>query len=234
LARPVALLPVAAPAATAPAASPACARRTPARGAAEQRESRVAAECRAALGRRLARVAGRDDGTGLVGGNQLRWLSSGKEFFDAAVAAIDLAVHHVHCVVYIFRPDETGRRFLDALTNACKRGVVVRLLFDSIGSFGLSASHLAPLRAAGGRAEAFLPLLWKRRPFTMNLRNHRKLLVVDGRLGFVGGRNVGDEYFKDRVGRSRIWLDAMLELRGPSSTGCRTYSSKTGAPRRTR
>jgi cardiolipin synthase len=156
-----------------------------------------------------------DDGTGLVGGNQLRWLSSGKEFFDAAAAAIELAVHHVHCVVYIFRPDETGRRFLDALTSACKRGVMVRLLFDSIGSFGLSASHLAPLRAAGGRAEAFLPLLWKRRPFTMNLRNHRKVLVVDGRLGFVGGRNVGDEYFTDRLGRNRIWLDAMLELRGP-------------------
>src|SRR5262245_14025623 len=156
-----------------------------------------------------------DDGTGLVGGNQLRWLSSGKEFFDAAAAAIELAVHHVHCVVYIFRPDETGLRFLDALTRAAQRGVVVRLLFDSIGSFGLAASHLAPLRAAGGRAEAFLPLLWKRRPFTMNLRNHRKLLVVDGKLGFVGGRNVGDEYFTDRVGRSRIWLDAMLELRGP-------------------
>src|SRR5690606_7123486 len=73
----------------------------------------------------------------------------------------------------------------------------------------------ARLRAAGGRAEAFLPLLWKRRPFTVNLRNHRKLLIVDGSVAYVGGRNIADEYFTDRLGRARRWLDAMLELRGP-------------------
>lgn len=155
------------------------------------------------------------DGSGLVGGTGLRWLPSGEEFFAATTAAIEQARHHVHFVVYIFRPDATGKRFLDLLTSAALRGVTVRLLYDSFGSFGLKAVHLAPLRAAGGRAEPFLPLLWKRRPFTVNLRNHRKLLVVDGAVGFVGGRNIGDEYVTDRVGRSRRWLDAMLELRGP-------------------
>ncbi|MBX3461592.1 MAG: PLDc N-terminal domain-containing protein [Planctomycetes bacterium] len=155
------------------------------------------------------------DGSGLVGGSSLRWLPDGQAFFAAWEAAVEAARHHVHCVVYILRPDATGRRFLDALTRAAARGVAVRLLYDSFGSLGLKAQHLAALRAAGGRAEAFLPLLWKRRPFTVNLRNHRKLLVVDGHTGFVGGRNVGDEYFTDRVGRSRRWLDAMLEVRGP-------------------
>ncbi|MEO6596036.1 MAG: phospholipase D-like domain-containing protein [Planctomycetota bacterium] len=162
----------------------------------------------------LALLAG-EDGSGLTSSNVLHWLPSGEQFFAAAEAAIEAAVHHVHCVVYIFRPDASGRRFLDLLTRAARRGVAVRLLYDSIGSFGLKAVHLAALQAAGGRAEPFLPLLWKRRPFTMNLRNHRKLLVVDGAVGFVGGRNVGDEYFTDRIGRSRLWLDAMLELRGP-------------------
>ena len=154
------------------------------------------------------------DGSGLLAGNQLRWLADGDEFFAAATAAIDAAKHHVHCVVYIFRPDASGQRFLDVLERAARRGVTVRLLYDSFGSLGLKASHLQALHAAGGQAVAFLPLLWKRRPFTMNLRNHRKLLVVDSEVGFVGGRNVGDEYLTDRVGKARRWLDAMVELRG--------------------
>jgi cardiolipin synthase len=155
------------------------------------------------------------DGSGLVPGNRLRWLPSGAEFTAAAEQAIERAQRRVHCVVYILRPDAAGRRFLEVLAAAARRGVAVRLVYDSFGSFGLSSSHLAELRQAGGRAEPFLPLLWKRRPFTVNLRNHRKLLVVDAEVAFVGGRNVGDEYVTDRVGRSRRWLDAMLELRGP-------------------
>lgn len=155
------------------------------------------------------------DGDGLVAGNTVRWLSSGREFATNTAAAIAVARRHVHCVVYIFRPDQAGLAFLAALTAAAQRGVTVRLLYDSLGSFGLGAAHLAPLRAAGGRAEAFLPLLWKRRPLTMNLRNHRKALIVDGELAFVGGRNIGDEYLTDRVGQQRPWLDGMLELRGP-------------------
>jgi cardiolipin synthase len=156
------------------------------------------------------------DGAFLDAGNDVRWLPSGEDFFAAAAEAIRTARAEIHCVVYIFRPDAAGLRFLDLLTAAAQRGVAVRLLYDSFGSFGLKASALAGLRAAGGRAEAFLPLLWKRRPFTVNLRNHRKLLVVDGEVGFVGGRNVGDEYFTDRVGRTRRWLDAMVEIRGPA------------------
>ncbi len=156
-----------------------------------------------------------DDGSGLSVAHELRWLPSGQDFTAAALAAIEAARREVHVLVFILRADRAGQRFLEVLAAAAARGVAVRLLYDSIGSFGLSDAALAPLRAAGGRAQAFLPLLWKRRPFTVNLRNHRKLLVVDGEVGFVGGRNVGDEYFTDRLGRERRWLDAMLEIRGP-------------------
>lgn len=156
------------------------------------------------------------DGIGLEVGNEVDWLPGGDDFLGAAAAAIEAARDSVCCVVYIFRPDPAGLRFLAILTAAARRGVAVRLLYDSLGSFGLKAAHLAELRAAGGRAEAFLPLLWKRRPFTVNLRNHRKLLVVDATVAFVGGRNVGDEYFTDRLGRARQWLDAMVAVRGPA------------------
>lgn len=164
----------------------------------------------------LAALLAGDDGAGLVGGNQVAWLPDGEQFFAAAETAIESARLHVHCVVYILRPDATGLRFLAVLERAARRGVAVRLVYDSFGSFGLGASHLQALRAAGGRAEAFLPILWKRRPFTINLRNHRKLLVCDGAVGFVGGRNVADEYMTDRFGAQRHWLDAMVQVRGPA------------------
>jgi cardiolipin synthase len=156
------------------------------------------------------------DGRGLVPGNTLAWLPTGAEFERAALAAIEAATDHVHCVVYILRGDAAGKRFLQMLTAAARRGVKVRLLFDGFGSLGLANADLQPLRDAGGVAVPFLPLLWKKRPFTLNLRNHRKVLLVDGATGFLGGRNVGDEYFTDRVGNQRAWLDAMLQLRGPA------------------
>lgn len=153
---------------------------------------------------------------GLSDGNTLAWLPHGEDFFLAAAAAIGSAQRHVHCVVYILRPDETGLKFLELLTAAAARGVKVRLCFDSFGSWTLNHGHLKALRAAGGRAVPFLPLLWKRRPFTINLRNHRKLLIVDGETAFVGGRNIADEYRHDRVGKHRRWYDAMMSVRGPA------------------
>src|SRR5690606_20786567 len=153
---------------------------------------------------------------GLSEGNSLGWLPGGEDFFAAAAEAIRSAQRHIHCVVYILRPDATGLRFLELLTEAQGRGVKVRLCFDSFGSWGLKYAHLRALRAAGGRAVPFLPLLWKRRPFTLNLRNHRKLLIVDGEVGFVGGRNIADEYRHDRVGKRRRWYDAMMAVRGPA------------------
>jgi cardiolipin synthase A/B len=164
----------------------------------------------------LASLLAGADGSGLSPGNALRWLPDGGQFEAATAAAIAAATKTVHFVVYILRTDASGQRFLALLVAAARRGVKVRLLYDSIGSWWLKTAHLAELRAAGGRAEPFLPLLWKRRPFTMNLRNHRKLLVVDGEVAILGGRNVGDEYFTDRLGRQRKWQDAMLEVRGPA------------------
>ncbi len=152
----------------------------------------------------------------LARGNRVSWLPSGNDFFHAAALAIAGSRAFVHFEVYIFRPDATGLRLLELLVAAARRGVQVRLLFDSIGSFSLKSRHLAELRKAGGKAEPFMPLLWKQRPFTVNLRSHRKILVVDGEVAFTGGRNVGDEYANDRFGKKRKWLDAMVRVEGPA------------------
>jgi cardiolipin synthase len=152
-------------------------------------------------------------------GNSLRLLESGPDALAAMEAAIAAAEHFVHLQTYIFRPDRAGQDVIRLLAATAERGVEVRLLFDSFGSWSLKNRHLAPLRAAGGRAAAFMPLLWRRRPFTLNLRNHRKLLLVDSRLAILGGRNIGSEYLTGHLEGSTVpWLDAMAEVQGPVVT----------------
>ena len=120
-------------------------------------------------------------------------LVDGTATFDALVAAIAAAKSHVHAEYYIFEPDQTGARIRDALIERAQAGVQVRLLVDALGSASLSSAFLAPLRAAGAQVAFFhgfrLRRLWRPR---LNLRSHRKILVVDGRIGFTGGINISD------------------------------------------
>jgi cardiolipin synthase A/B len=118
---------------------------------------------------------------------------------------------------YLVKNDETGHRFLDILAQRAIAGVEVRLLYDALGSLGLDGARLDAIRAAGGKVEPFLPLNPLRRRWAVHLRNHRKLIIVDGRGAFTGGMNVGDEY----SGRSRLkgnqhFRDTHLRIRGPA------------------
>lgn len=148
-------------------------------------------------------------------GNHVQFLPEGRETFDLIEEAIQNAVHHVHLEYYIFRPDATGIRILHLLERKAREGVQVRLLYDAVGSTALRRKHLRGLVGAGGRAEAFLPMFSVRKPFGINFRTHRKIVVVDDAVGFVGGRNVGDEY---RLGVSKFgeWHDAHLRIAGPA------------------
>ena len=124
---------------------------------------------------------------------RVQLLVGGAATFDALVAAIALARHHVHLEYYIFEADRTGTRIRDALIERARAGVKVRLLLDALGSGGASRQFLAPLREAGGEVAFFhrfrLRRLWRPR---LNLRSHRKIVVVDGRVGFTGGINISD------------------------------------------
>jgi cardiolipin synthase len=104
---------------------------------------------------------------------------------------------------------------LDALTRKAAAGVEVRLLFDAVGSRRLQRRALRPLLAAGGKVHAFLPLNPLRRRFQINLRDHRKILVIDGKVAFTGGLNIGDEYL-GLVRRFGYWRDTHLRLEGPA------------------
>lgn len=153
---------------------------------------------------RLAARMGRGE---IRGGNRVELLLGAPRTYECLIEAIESAREHVHLEYYIFRPDQTGRRFLAALEAAARRGVEVRLLYDGYGSAGLGPACRA-LRKAGGRATPFFPLDPIRRAATINLRNHRKAAVIDGRIGFVGGVNIGDMFVP--------WRDLHLRIEGPA------------------
>ena len=150
-------------------------------------------------------------------GNRLELLTTGRAGLHAMLAAVERAERRVHLETYILRADDIGREFLAALTERAARGVEVRLLYDAVGSFGLDEAALEPLRAAGGDAIAFNPLsrLWAR--FAPRRRDHRKILVVDGAVAFMGGLNIGDEYVSGlgRAGAGEEWRDAHVRVEGP-------------------
>jgi len=144
----------------------------------------------------------------------LRILRDSTEFYAALEERIRGAKHHIHLEFYIWNPDETGSKFLRLLTEASARGVIVRLLLDGVGSHGFTESLLSGLRAAGGQFSWFQSLDPKRNRFFLNLRNHRKLQVIDGKSAFVGGMNIGREYegLDEALGH---WRDVQVEADGP-------------------
>ncbi len=145
--------------------------------------------------------------------NELRILRDAEQFYPALEQRIREAKDHIHFEFYIWRNDETGTRFLRLLTEAARRGVTVRLLLDGVGSFGLWNRHFAGFRAAGGQLAWFQGLDPMRRRFVLNLRNHRKLQLIDGEFAYVGGMNIGREYegLDPAYGH---WRDVQAEVTG--------------------
>ncbi len=152
-----------------------------------------------------------------AGGNSVRVFDDAARAIDRLIEAIDAAERSVSMEFYTFRGDATGARVRDSLARAASRGVAVRLLFDRFGSLGLTNRFLAPLTAAGGQTRPFEPrangLLDRLR---LNMRNHRKIVVIDGAIGFTGGVNVGNEYVSADPGTAP-WRDTFVEVRGPAA-----------------
>lgn len=167
------------------------------------------------LQRSLATLAARFDASPVTFGNQVDFYVDGPTAFDAIFAAIREAKHHIHLQTFIYRRDDLGRRMRDALIAKAKEGVEVRLLYDAMGSYQMTRRFLKPLHEAGGRSSPFLPLDPLRRRFQLNMRNHRKICVVDGLVGFIGGLNVGDEYLGTNAYFGH-WRDTHLRIRGPA------------------
>jgi cardiolipin synthase len=151
-----------------------------------------------------------------VGGNDVRLLIDGEATFAAILEAVEQARDYVLLEFYIVHDDGIGRALHAALRACCQRGVRVLFIYDPIGSHDLPAAYVESLRAAGAEVEPFVTTRNPLRRLQLNFRNHRKIVVVDGRLAYVGGHNVGDEYLGG-VPELSPWRDTHLELRGPAA-----------------
>jgi cardiolipin synthase len=140
-------------------------------------------------------------------------LTNGEETFPKIVKELKQAKHHIHLEYYIVRSDEIGHEIKQVLIKKAKEGVKVRFLYDAVGSWKLSKGYIVELRKAGVEIVPFSPVKLPFLNHKVNFRNHRKIIVVDGVKGFVGGLNIGDEY----LGKNEhfgFWRDTHLYLQG--------------------
>lgn len=143
-----------------------------------------------------------------IGYNDLKIYTSGQDKFADLFADIKAAKAFIHANYYIINDDQLGNEFMDLLTEKAAQGVEVRLLYDKMGCRKLPQSVITRLEEAGGEAVPFAPFV-----IDINYRNHRKNVIIDGQIGYLGGINVGDEYV-GRSDRFGDWRDTHLRLKG--------------------
>ncbi|WP_139187882.1 cardiolipin synthase [Bacillus tuaregi] len=147
--------------------------------------------------------------------NSVKIFTDGKEKFEALFKDIEGATDFIHLQYYIFKNDDIGKKLIQLLVEKAKQGVKVRILYDDLGSRSLRRSAFKELLEAGGEVEAFFPSKFPLINLRLNYRNHRKLVIIDGMVGYIGGFNVGDEYLglNKRFG---YWRDTHLRITGSS------------------
>ena len=149
----------------------------------------------------------------LTTGNEVKILEGGEKTFKAIFEAIENAEHHIHLEYYIFEDDKIGNQLKDLLIEKSHQGVEVRIIIDDVGSWGLKQKFLNELRRNGIEIYPFMEVRFPRFTSQVNYRNHRKILIVDGIIGFTGGVNIADRYIE---GLKKIgpWRDTHLQITG--------------------
>jgi cardiolipin synthase len=145
--------------------------------------------------------------------NRVGILLNGGEKFQELFNALEGANQHIHLSYYIFKDDEIGADVLKILSRKAAAGVEVRVLLDGMGCLSISGGFIRSMRRVGIQAEWFFPIRFPFLTSKLNMRYHRKIVVVDGRIGFIGGLNIGDEYLS-RDAKLGFWRDTHLKLEG--------------------
>ena len=146
-------------------------------------------------------------------GNRVTVIEGGDAMYGRLLRMIEEAEDHLHAQFFILDVDIVGKRFIHALAARARAGVRVRLLLDAVGSWRALRQIVRPLRKAGGEVVEFLPALPLHRKWSAHLRNHRKLLIADGRAAFTGGMNIGERYMRLRAGPG-LWRDSAVIIEG--------------------
>ena len=149
--------------------------------------------------------------------NEARIYTDGYGFFSSLLRDIGAAEHHIHLETYIICDDPLGRLVADALADKARAGVEVRFIYDDVGCWNVPGSFFERMRSAGVDVHAFMPVKFPAFTGKVNYRNHRKLCVIDGKTGYIGGMNIADRYV-DGGGFGR-WRDTHVRLTGPAVAG---------------
>jgi cardiolipin synthase len=161
----------------------------------------------------------------LIAGNKVKLLFDGPRTLGAMMKAIAKAKNHINLETYIFDYDDMGMQFADLLIEKQRSGVQVNIIYDSVGTLGTPPEFFDRMRVAGIRLTEFNPVNSVKllAPWRLNNRDHRKILVVDGKIGFVGGINIADDYSKSSPFRSKKksgtesgWRDTHVQIEGPA------------------
>ncbi|MDR1742442.1 MAG: cardiolipin synthase [Dysgonamonadaceae bacterium] len=157
------------------------------------------------------------DHTSLLGGNDLQFYTNGKDHFEALLSDIDRAKKHIHIEYYIFEDDKLGNRVKEALIRKAEEGLKIRVIYDSFGSRHTKKRFFEDMRKAGIEVESFLKLVMPIITSRLNYRNHRKIVVIDGQIGYVGGMNIADRYVDGASWGP--WRDTQVRIEGKGVQG---------------
>lgn len=149
----------------------------------------------------------------LTTGNHLEILIDGEKTFNAILKAIKSAKHHIHLEYYIFSDDKIGNQLKNLLIEKSKEGIEIRIIIDDVGSWDLSEIFISELKENGIEIYSFMEVRFPRLTSKMNFRNHRKIVIVDGKIGFTGGLNIADRYIEGAKKMGR-WRDTHLQIEG--------------------
>jgi len=147
--------------------------------------------------------------------------SDGTDFLDALISDINAAQHHVHVEFFIFDDDGAGNRLAQALAQAAQRGVQTRLIYDDVGCWSVPRRVFRRLSEQGVEVQAYSRVHFRWMTHRVNYRNHRKLCIIDGQTGYIGGMNIADRYLHGQP-RGTNWRDLMLRITGEAVYGMQT------------
>lgn len=154
----------------------------------------------------------------LTGNNSVKLLLNGEQKFPVLLEALENAKSHIHLEYYIYENDKTGNSIADMLIKKAQEGIEVRFMYDDFGSHGLGKSFIKRLEESGVQTAPFYKIKWYTFASQLNYRNHRKVIVIDGKKSFIGGVNISDRYRNETLEKGDLyWRDTHLMVDGPAS-----------------
>jgi len=156
----------------------------------------------------LVKLLNKNNDSALMQGSKIDFFSNGKEKFETLIKDMENASHHIHLQYYIFENDEIGRKIKSILMKKSLEGVEVRVLYDDVANWTTRNRFYDEMKNAGVEITAYLQVRFPLFTSKVNYRNHRKIVVIDGKIGYIGGMNVADRYLKDS------WKDMHLRITG--------------------